>query len=1028
MDQKNLPVLGSAAVRCPRLLSVLIGLWAVMLWAVPAEAALELSYASGRTFDAGTAIAAQTPTLAGATEAPTVYALTAGSLPPGLELGGSTGIVSGTPTEAGVFTLRITATNGSATASADATYTVVSASVSNTPRASNGAPVYMASTAASPAAALPLTVSYTYTPFRIGTAIDTQTPVVGNATAGAEVTFAVVDGKLPDGLQLAANGAITGTPTVAGNFRSTIKASSAGASGCVDLILVVIPAAAGPSADRPPFIFEKGGAYGMPWGAPGVWPEQLFWESVAEVENNRGVTLSGAAGLEAEHRAPVMGLVAWGYDLIVANGGNAAYPYDYSARDGYKQYAAWMNPRAEDYFALNPYTGEISYPSQGYISFGMPMTRADISNGAAAQSFGEWSGERIGKLLLHLDCRGVFAADYFIGMNYNTDAHPQLLDKFAAWAGVSIPATAATDVDRYNYVTRNHGSKWSDFVVESQASFFVTIGKTLLAGGKTPFLSGQIHFEPGVLRGSGVDPRVWYERLPGDYWFFVVETQAGDGRGTSSYWTSTYGIGATACREPRVRIGSMLSADDQYFWPVATSNGWSSEVGRLYLKHDWLSAGWTYIATADGSVRRAAQAFQRSYWDDGSTDPAHIDTLLGHIPRHPFGPALYYSVNVEKSFESPRAATDPEDTPNYYYFYEYLQRGISNPKAAMIHGADAYYGLQQGLNLGYWVGDRVDPTVLPKANRPSAWLLYNTGRLPAAERAKLETVAPVYDLMNSTDAAAALASSPVYATGLGLNLIAFVDQNDSVVIMVSNIESSAVSGTLEFSDVHDGVFPCNGLLGTPSGALTISGHTGRLAITVPAYDTIVYEIPKLQWIDHTTIPTRPTGLTVGIDSATKLALSWTASVDDGAVTGYRIYRDDAPVGTSNTCAFNDTGLTAATSYSYTVVAFDADGHESAKAGAVSAMTKVASSGGESGGTPTSGGTNGSGTTGGSSGTGGSTTAGGSTSSGGSSSGSGSTGSGGTSSGGGGVIGGDLAGLLAAVALLRLFARRKIASA
>jgi hypothetical protein len=1022
MDQKNLPVSGSAAVRCPRLLPVLIGLWAVMLWAASAEAALELSYASGRTFDAGTAIAAQTPILAGATEVATGYALTAGSVPTGLELDGSTGILSGTPTESGVFTFRITATNGSATASDDATYTVVPVAVSRPTAGANDAPVAMASVATSPAAALPLTVSYTYTPFRIGMAIDTLMPVVGNATAGAAVTFAVVDGKLPDGLQLAGNGAITGTPTVAGTFRSTIKASSAGASGYGDLIMVVIPAPAGPSADRPPFIFEKGGAYGTPWGVPGAWPEQLFWENVAEVENNRGVTLTGAAGLEAEHRAPVMGLVAWGYDLLVANGGNAAYPYDYSARDGYTQYAAWMNPRAEDYFALNPYTGEIAYPHQGYISFGMPMTRADISNGVAAQSFGEWSGERIGKLLLHLDCRGVFAADYFIGMNYNTDAHPELLDKFAAWAGVSIPASAVTDVDRYNFVTRNHGSKWADFVVESQASFFVTIGKTLLAGGKTPFLSGQIHFEPGVLRGSGVDPRVWYERLPGDYWFFVVETQAGDGRGTSSYWTSLYGIGATACREPRVRIGSMLSADDQYFWPVATSNGWSDEVGRLYLKHDWLSAGWTYIATVDGSVRRAAQAFQRSYWDDGSTTPAHIDTLLGHIPRHPFGPALYYSVNVEKSFESPRAATDPEDTPNYYYFYEYLQRGISNPKTSLRQGADAYYGLQQGLNLGYWVGDRVDPSALPKANRPSAWLLYNTGRLPAAERAKLEAVAPVYDLMKSADAAAALASSPVYATGLGLNLIAFVDQNDSVVIMVSNIESSAVSGTLEFSDVHDGVFPCNGLLGTPSGVLTISGHTGRLAITVPAYDTIVYEIPKLQWIDHTTIPTRPTGLTVSVDSATNLALSWTASVDDVAVTGYRIYRDDVPVGTSNTCAFTDTGLTAATSYTYTVVAIDGDGHESAKAGAVSATTKVASSGGESGGTPTSGGTNGSGTTGGS------TTAGGSTSSGGSSSGSGSTGSGGTSSGGGGVIGGDLAGLLAAVALLRLFARRKIASA
>src|SRR5688572_13118678 len=77
--------------------------------------------------------------------------------------------------------------------------------------------------------------------------------------------------------------------------------------------------------------------------------------------------------------------------------------------------------------------------------------------------------------------------------------------------------------------------------------------------------------------------------------------------------------------------------------------------------------------------------------------------------------------------------------------------------------------------------------------------------------------------------------------------------------------------------------------------------------------------------EDTTAPTVPQGLTATAQSATQIALSWTASTDVGTgVAGYRIFRDNgaAPLATVTTPAYTDTNLTASTQYSYTVRAFD----------------------------------------------------------------------------------------------------------
>src|SRR6202034_1286741 len=90
----------------------------------------------------------------------------------------------------------------------------------------------------------------------------------------------------------------------------------------------------------------------------------------------------------------------------------------------------------------------------------------------------------------------------------------------------------------------------------------------------------------------------------------------------------------------------------------------------------------------------------------------------------------------------------------------------------------------------------------------------------------------------------------------------------------------------------------------------------------------------------TTPPSVPTGLSATAVSSTQINLSWTASTDNVGVTGYDVFRNGTQVGTTTTTttSYQDTGLTAGTTYSYTVAAYDAAGNVSAQSTAASATT------------------------------------------------------------------------------------------
>ncbi|MEU1529921.1 glycoside hydrolase family 6 protein [Streptomyces fagopyri] len=95
----------------------------------------------------------------------------------------------------------------------------------------------------------------------------------------------------------------------------------------------------------------------------------------------------------------------------------------------------------------------------------------------------------------------------------------------------------------------------------------------------------------------------------------------------------------------------------------------------------------------------------------------------------------------------------------------------------------------------------------------------------------------------------------------------------------------------------------------------------------------------------TQAPTVPGGLAVSSTTSNSATLSWTASTDNTAVTGYDVYRNGTKVGSATTTSYTDSGLAASTTYTYTVRAKDAAGNVSASSTAVSATTKASGGGG-----------------------------------------------------------------------------------
>ncbi len=103
---------------------------------------------------------------------------------------------------------------------------------------------------------------------------------------------------------------------------------------------------------------------------------------------------------------------------------------------------------------------------------------------------------------------------------------------------------------------------------------------------------------------------------------------------------------------------------------------------------------------------------------------------------------------------------------------------------------------------------------------------------------------------------------------------------------------------------------------------------------VSAYDAAGNNSEQSAQLDVTTPtpdvtpPNAPTDLTAIQAGQNQVNLTWTASTDDVAVTGYIVLRDGIPIGMPTGTTFSDTAVTVGGNYTYHVTAYDAAGNVS----------------------------------------------------------------------------------------------------
>ncbi len=88
----------------------------------------------------------------------------------------------------------------------------------------------------------------------------------------------------------------------------------------------------------------------------------------------------------------------------------------------------------------------------------------------------------------------------------------------------------------------------------------------------------------------------------------------------------------------------------------------------------------------------------------------------------------------------------------------------------------------------------------------------------------------------------------------------------------------------------------------------------------------------------TTAPSVPTNLVATNTTQTTTSLTWTAATDNTAVTGYNVYRNGAYLAATTGTTYNVTGLTASTTYAFTIKAKDAANNISASSNTANVTT------------------------------------------------------------------------------------------
>lgn len=193
-------------------------------------------------------------------------------------------------------------------------------------------------------------------------------------------------------------------------------------------------------------------------------------------------------------------------------------------------------------------------------------------------------------------------------------------------------------------------------------------------------------------------------------------------------------------------------------------------------------------------------------------------------------------------------------------------------------------------------------------------------------------------------------------TGTGDNCATAGDTEDPKVSITAPAANATVSGTVAVkANATDNVgvqkveFYVNGTLKSTDTSSPYEYNwdsktsvNGDISLTAKAYDSVKSASASIQVKvanGDTAAPSVPSSVSAKADSPTKVTVSWNASTDNTAVTGYWVSRNGQSLGqVMQGTQYVDTTALPNTTYNYRVSAFDAAGNTSALSAQASVTT------------------------------------------------------------------------------------------